>query len=172
MSESRASRDWFRELVLTAGGLGLLRPAPGTWGSLPPILLAFAMHAAGAPAVIVVAAVLLLGLAGAVGCVRFGRWAESRWGRSDPSSVVADEVAGQAIVVAAMPWDRFTASEGWAAPIAWAVAAFLLFRLFDILKPPPIGRLQDLPLGWGVLLDDVAAGIVAAGLLLAARSIG
>ncbi|MGA0174183.1 MAG: phosphatidylglycerophosphatase A [Phycisphaerales bacterium] len=171
MSESRGSQDRFRELVLTAGGLGLLRPAPGTWGSLPPLLLAFALHAAGAPMPIVIASALLLGLAGAIGCVRFGRWAESRWGRTDPSSVVADEVAGQAIVVAAIPWDRFAAADGLAEPLGWCVAAFLLFRVFDIVKPPPIGRLQGLPHGWGVLIDDLAAGAAAAAMVLAGRFI-
>ncbi|MEY3023901.1 MAG: hypothetical protein RJA16_727 [Planctomycetota bacterium] len=169
MSEAPPPRDRFREAVLTAGGLGLLRPAPGTWGSLPPVVLALALHAAGAPAAIVIASALLLGVAGSIGTVRFGRWAESRWGRTDPSSVVADEVAGQAIAVAAIPWDRLAIGDGWTAPIAWCGAAFLLFRILDILKPPPIGRLQDLPHGWGVLLDDLAAGAVAAAILLGAR---
>ena len=69
----------FRAAVLTAGGLGLLRPAPGTWGSLPPVVLAIALHVAGTPPAILIAAVLLLGLAGSIACVRFGRWAEAHW---------------------------------------------------------------------------------------------
>lgn len=154
-------------MVLTAGGLGLLRPAPGTWGSLPPVALAMAMHAAGTPPAILIAAVLLLGLAGSIACVRFGRWAETHWGRSDPSSVVADEVAGQAIAVAALPWWRFDEAALGGDVVLWCGGAFVLFRLLDILKPPPIDRLQSLPAGWGVLADDLAAGAVAAVAILA-----
>ena len=161
----------FRAAVLTAGGLGLLRPAPGTWGSLPPVVLAIALHVAGSPPAILIAAVLLLGLAGSIACVRFGRWAEAHWQRSDPSSVVADEVAGQAIVVVALPWWRFTESRLDGDVLLWCGAAFVLFRVLDILKPPPIDGLQSLPLGWGVLADDLAAGTLAAVAILAASAL-
>lgn len=161
--------DAFRVAALTAGGLGLLRPAPGTWGSLPPVALGVLLLLLRVPEPILVAAVLLLGLAGAVACVRFGRFAEAHWGRSDPSSVVADEVAGQAIVVAALPWERLAASGSPAELLAWSAAALALFRILDVLKPPPIDRLQSLPHGWGVLADDLAAGAVAAAAIAAAR---
>lgn len=160
----------FRSLVLTAGGLGLLRPAPGTWGSLPPVAIALALHAAGTSPTILIAAVLLLGLAGSIACVRFGRWAESHWGRSDPSSVVADEVAGQAIAVAAVPWWRFDSGTVDADVFLWCTGAFLLFRVLDIVKPPPIDQLQSLPAGWGVLADDLAAGAIAAVAILVASA--
>ncbi len=161
----------FRSLVLTAGGLGLLRPAPGTWGSLPPVALALALHAAGTSSAVLVAAVLLLGLAGSIACVRFGRWAEAHWGRSDPSSVVADEVAGQAIVVAALPWWRFEVGVVDGELLLWCGGAFLLFRGLDIVKPPPIDQLQSLPHGWGVLADDLAAGSVAAIAIIVAAAV-
>ncbi len=73
----------------------------------------------------------------------------------DPSEVVIDEVAGMWIALLGAP---LTAPH--------LLAAFLLFRLFDVWKPGPIDRLQNLPGGWGVMADDVAAGAVA-GLLVA-----
>jgi phosphatidylglycerophosphatase A len=71
-------------------------------------------------------------------------------GTKDPSFVVIDEVAGQLIALIA-------------APLAWKtfLAGFILFRVFDILKPPPVRQLEKLPEGTGIVLDDVAAGIYA-----------
>ncbi len=71
-------------------------------------------------------------------------------GRKDPQIVVADEVVGQWITLIA-------------APASWkfALAGLILFRLFDITKPPPIRKIEFLPEGWGIMLDDVAAGIYA-----------
>ena len=81
-------------------------------------------------------------------------------GLKDPSLVVVDEVAGQAIALLAAP------EFGW----KYAVAAFILFRAFDIVKPPPVRQLERLPRGWGIMMDDVAAGILACVLLqIAAR---
>ena len=72
------------------------------------------------------------------------------WGKKDPSFVVIDEVAGQILPLIG-------------APIAWKslLAAFLLFRVFDILKPPPVRQLERLPEGAGIVLDDVGAGLYA-----------
>jgi phosphatidylglycerophosphatase A len=71
-------------------------------------------------------------------------------GKKDPSFVVIDEVAGQLIALIAVPlaWKTF-------------LAGFILFRVFDILKPPPVRQLERLPKGTGIVLDDVAAGIYA-----------
>ncbi len=69
-------------------------------------------------------------------------------GNSDPSEVVIDEVAGQWIALIALPHT-----------LGYGIAAFGLFRILDIFKPPPIQQLERLPGGWGVMLDDVAAGI-------------
>ncbi len=71
-------------------------------------------------------------------------------GKKDPSEVVIDEVAGQLIALIAVP-------------IHWksALAALILFRVFDILKPPPVRNLEALPRGWGIMMDDVAAGFYA-----------
>lgn len=71
-------------------------------------------------------------------------------GKKDPSEVVIDEVAGQAIALIAVPLD-------W----KYAIASLILFRAFDIVKPPPVRQLERLPAGTGIMMDDVAAGILA-----------
>jgi phosphatidylglycerophosphatase A len=86
--------------------------------------------------------------------IAVGVWAagveEARVGRHDPSSVVIDEVAGMLVALIAAP-----------AGLGWAGVLFLLFRVFDVWKPYPIGRLQDLPGGWGIVADDLLAGVYA-----------
>jgi phosphatidylglycerophosphatase A len=85
-------------------------------------------------------------------------------GLKDPGVVVVDEFAGQFLASAPIPMFRPFVSPAWELG-AW-VTSFLAFRLFDIWKPGWIGRLQDLPEGWGIVADDVAAGL-AAGILMA-----
>ncbi len=75
-------------------------------------------------------------------------------GKSDPSEVVIDELAGQWFALIALPHT-----------IGYGIAAFVLFRIFDIFKPPPIKQLERLPGGWGVMLDDVAAGVMTCTIL-------
>ncbi|MDX2148173.1 MAG: phosphatidylglycerophosphatase A [Planctomycetota bacterium] len=151
-----------RLLLITTFGLGRLRPAPGTWGSLPPVLLAGALIVLGAgPAAMPAVYHGLLALVivvFSVACVRDGDAAEVRFGKKDPGDVVADETAGQSLALVALPT--------WVASSWWEVAgllvlAFLLFRAFDILKPWPARELQDVPGGWGILLDDLVAGVMA-----------
>jgi phosphatidylglycerophosphatase A len=75
-------------------------------------------------------------------------------GAKDPQFVVIDEVAGQLVALIAVPlaWKSF-------------LAAFILFRAFDIVKPPPVRQLEALPEGTGIVLDDVAAGLYALGIV-------
>jgi phosphatidylglycerophosphatase A len=132
-------------------GAGLLKPGPGTYGSIAAVVLWFiAAHAFHITAftltigtIIAAVAVTLVGIPAATIVAR-----ES--GREDPGHVVIDEVAGQLIALIAIPAD-------W----QHAVLSLLLFRLFDILKPPPIRQLERLPEGTGIMLDDVAAGVLA-----------
>lgn len=156
----------FGEAMLTTGGLGRLRPAPGTWGSMPPvalagglILLGWRPDGAGLTASIGYHGVLLLVLVlFCWACVRFGDFAEIHFNKKDPGSVCADETAGQCLPLLALP-AASTASIG---PLLISLAiAFLSFRVLDILKPWPAGRLQSYPGGWGILLDDLAAGVQA-----------
>ena len=139
--------------VATVFGAGLLKPGPGTWGSLAALLLwaAYAFLAHPAPQTLLIA--LLIGIvvtivAGVPAATIVAR--ES--GRTDPGFVVIDEVTGQWIALLL-------------APIDWrsGLIAFVLFRLFDILKPPPARQLERLPGGWGIVFDDVAAGLYAWG---------
>ena len=145
-----------RSLLLTSFGLGLMRPASGTWGSTPPPLLVLGLLALGAGQVVVNTSLVVMGLVFSIACVAFGRYAESKWGKKDPGQVVADEVAGQSIALLALPW-----SYDFLQDAVMAASAFLAFRIFDILKPPPANQLQRLPAGWGILVDDLFAGVYA-----------
>jgi len=86
-------------------------------------------------------------------------------GAEDPGCVVIDEVAGQLLASTPLPLFAFGSTLG--AALGWFLS-FAAFRLFDIWKPGPVRRLQDLPEGWGVVADDVAAGLLAAGATAAA----
>ena len=147
-SEKKTFWAW---AVGTFFGAGLLKPGPGTYGSIAAVLLWFGaahlLHPAPVALAIgtAIAAVFatLIGIPAATIVAR-----ES--GREDPGHVVIDEVAGQLIALIAIPAD-------W----QHAALSLLLFRIFDILKPPPIRQLERLPGGTGIMLDDVAAGILA-----------
>lgn len=132
-------------------GTGLLRPGPGTWGSAAACLLWFAAGvksrgARGELNWITLAAIVSALAVGVAASTRVER--ES--GRKDPGHVVIDEAAGQWTALLFSPPD-----------LRLMVAAFLLFRAFDILKPWPARSLEKLPGGWGIMFDDVAAGLYA-----------
>ncbi len=138
-------------LLGTFFGAGLLKPGPGTYGSIAAVLLWYAaahifhppLHTLSIATTIAAIAVTLIGIPAASIVAR-----ESN--REDPGHVVIDEVAGQLIALIALP------------PLpGYALLGLFLFRLFDILKPWPIRRLERLHGGTGIMLDDVAAGILA-----------
>jgi phosphatidylglycerophosphatase A len=108
---------------------------------------------------------LILVLAGSIVCVKLAPAAINATGKNDPGEVVADEFAGQSVTFLLYPLfgaDNLSPSGLWLI----ALAGFMLFRLFDITKPPPIRKLEKLPRGWGILADDLLAGVFAAILLL------
>jgi phosphatidylglycerophosphatase A len=149
-----------KRLATSCFGLGFLPLAPGTWGSLPPAVAFVLLHYVGAPGVITSVVMLVLTLAGSIVCVGCAPAVIALTGKGDPREVVADEFAGQALTftaIAAVPTGRI-----------WVVGllGFVLFRLFDIVKPWPIRKLEKLPGGWGVLADDLMAGVCAGVLLL------
>lgn len=153
-------------LLLTAFGLGHLRPASGTWGSTPPPALALVtLLAVGAHLDsmrwIVDAVLVVLLVVFSVACVRYGPWAEERFGRKDPGQVVADEVAGQALTLLALPWRPMVDFDAAKWNVMLAAIGFVAFRLLDIVKPPPANGLQRLRAGWGILVDDLIAGVYA-----------
>ncbi|MBX3384317.1 MAG: phosphatidylglycerophosphatase A [Phycisphaeraceae bacterium] len=153
--------------LITTFGLGTLRPAPGTWGSLPPVVLAALLMAVGlgpdqSPWIFRgVFAVMLVVFSWA--CVRDADAAEARFGRKDPSEVVADETAGQCIPLLMLTGTVMTSPALAAASLLYA---FFAFRVLDIIKPWPAFMLQRVPGGWGILLDDLFAGFYAGLLLL------
>jgi phosphatidylglycerophosphatase A len=168
-----------RTLSLTSLGLGFLRPAPGTWGSLPPPAIAWALMLLGQPASTFIAVLGALFVISCVLCVAFGGYAEARFGRKDAAEVVIDETAGQALtlllpvlVLMRLPDAAPAAVLGtslplWLGAALYAGTGFVLFRVLDILKPWPARSLENLPAGWGVLADDLMAGLYAAGILTA-----
>jgi phosphatidylglycerophosphatase A len=143
------SRERWATLIATFFGVGRLHPGPGTWGSAAAVLLWTALAYVVSPALrtpLVIALALFVTLIGIPAATRAARAS----GLKDPQFVVIDEVAGQLIALIAVPlaWQTF-------------LAGFILFRAFDIVKPPPVRQLEKLPEGSGIVLDDVAAGIYA-----------
>lgn len=163
MKHDAPIRDRIGIALITSGGLGRLRPAPGTWGSLPPVAVAAigggACLISGVPAnTITLLVSLILGAllaAASLACVVWGDVAEARFNGKDPSQVVADETAGQSLALLALPVAAYGSWEALAATLA---VGFLSFRAFDIWKPTPARGLQRVPGGWGILLDDLVAG--------------
>ena len=155
-----------KRLFTSCFGLGLLPVAPGTWGSLPAAVvfgLLGQFMVDGWIIAIVMAGLIILG---SFVCVKFGPAVAAMSEKEDPGEIVADELAGQAVTFLAVP----LASMGeLSAGGAWMVAAagFILFRIFDISKPWPIKRIEKLPGGWGILFDDILAGVYAAAVLMA-----
>jgi phosphatidylglycerophosphatase A len=139
--------------VATFFGAGLLKPAPGTWGSLAALLLwaAFAMGAHPAALTLLLALIAGIVVSVAIG-IPAASIAARESGRKDPGFVVVDEVAGQWIALLGCPAD-------W----KHGLIALALFRLFDITKPFPARQLERLPEGWGIVFDDIAAGLYAWG---------
>src|SRR5271165_4906701 len=134
-------------LVATFFGAGRLRPAPGSWGSLATILLWWLVGSHIPVTARVPVILLLIVLVTAIGIP--AATLEARGcGKKDPQHVVVDEVAGQLVTLIACP-------------LLWKplLAGFILFRAFDIVKPPPIRSLERLPEGTGIVVDDLAAGV-------------
>lgn len=136
-------------VVATWFGCGYFPWGPGTVGSLAAVLIAFALHVYTASGRLTVLALILIWLMPAI-------WAAGRTelvvGKKDPGLVVVDEVLGQWVTLlgaASLSWINF-------------LAAFLLFRVFDIWKPWPIRKIERLPKGYGIVCDDLAAGLYGA----------
>lgn len=146
--EGRRAPRWAR-LVATFFGIGHLRPGPGTWGSAATVLLWWLLARWFAP-VWQPWAIVLLALAAVVMGIPAATRVARASDRKDPQIVVIDEVAGQLVTLIA-------------APIAWQslLLGFILFRAFDIVKPPPVRQLERLPEGVGIVVDDVGAGLYA-----------
>ena len=144
-------------LVATVCGVGNIRPAPGTWGSLVALPLAWGLHTLGGPWLLMIALIVTF-FEGLWATTQVTRWQDDH----DPSYVVVDEVVGQWIALLPVSFGAWHMGADITALWPGWIAAFVLFRLFDILKPGPVGWAdrQNTPLG--VMLDDVIAGALAA----------
>lgn len=160
-----------KRLAASCFGLGRLPVAPGTWGSLPPAIVFGLMCHFGASPVLTPIAMAALALAGSVICVKFASATIAATGNNDPREVVADELAGQAITFLICPFLAMGAASSGQVWVTTA-AGFVLFRIFDITKPWPIHKLEKLPEGWGILADDLLAGIYAGAALFLCSKLG
>ena len=148
----------FLALSIATCGVGYLPLMPGTFGSLLAVGI-FLLVAKIATGSLLVAVVLVLILVSAVVGIWAGTRTEQLLGRKDPGKIVVDEVAGQ--FIALFPITLFTS---WS--ITAVIVSLILFRFFDIVKPYPANRLQDLKGGAGVMFDDLVAGVYAAVVVL------
>jgi phosphatidylglycerophosphatase A len=149
----RKKKTMWAWAIATFFGTGLGKPGPGTWASVATVLVwadyAWAFH----PSPTRLLVVLFTGIVVAIGLgVPAATIVARESGKKDPGFVVIDEVAGQAIALLFCPFD-----------VRHAIIAVILFRIFDITKPFPVRQLENLPEGWGIVFDDVAAGLYALG---------
>ena len=145
--------------VGTVFGVGRLKPGPGTWASLLAVAIWYValnlMQSGGwATAILTLTGAVMVTLIG----IPAATIVERESGCIDPGFVVIDEVAGQWVTLALAPVD-----------LGHALAGFILFRFFDIVKPWPVRSMEKLPGGQGIMLDDVAAGVYGLLLMLALR---
>jgi phosphatidylglycerophosphatase A len=144
--------------LVTGCGIGLVRKAPGTFGSLPGLALGGILSTQvsslwlRAGILLAICAVFIFAIA----------VVEQAWDTHDDQRIVCDEIAGQAVAVAFLPF-------------SWPLLAlgFVLFRIFDIWKPGPVGWADEsLPGAWGTFLDDIIAGVFAGLILWAVLALG
>ena len=144
--------DLFSTVIATGFGSGYSPFAPGTAGSAVGLLLFWPLHQL--PVTAQVAAVVVLFFVGVAASTRVARGV----GIEDPGIVVVDEVVGMWTSLLFLPLTPAT-----------ALAGFLLFRVMDVFKPYPARQFESLPGGWGIMTDDLMAGIYANLLLRAGR---
>ncbi|MGH9792271.1 MAG: phosphatidylglycerophosphatase A family protein [Candidatus Acidiferrales bacterium] len=185
-------------LIATGFGLGCLPKAPGTWGSLLGLLIAWTLWSVGVPSpflhpegfgysgwqieprslmnLVVLAGLSAIGVQCAARAANFLR-------ERDPPTVVIDEISGQLIALMGGSWVASWTSDAISTETprllvlvspSWKylLAGFILFRVFDIWKPWPVRQAEKLPGGWGIMADDWVAGIYAALCLWALRAAG
>lgn len=137
------------DLLATIFGVGYLPLAPGTWCSAVAVITWFFLYPFATQLYLffITIVIFLIGVA-------VSKQFVIRTGKKDPSEVVIDEWAGQWIALIYIPHS-----------VHFAIAAFILFRILDIIKPFSISELEKYPNGWGVMLDDAAAGLISCGLI-------
>ena len=146
----------FLAQLATLGPIGRHLPAPGTVGSVLALLTGFFLAKNGF--IVLFSALLLVTILGVFAADAYSQLS----GTDDAGEVIIDEVAGQWLILLCIPPNIDSA-------LFWYVAGFVLFRLFDILKPWPVSAAEGLPGGIGVMADDVVAGTLAGMALLMAQ---
>lgn len=146
----RSPGDRIALWIASGFGSGFLRPAPGTWGSLAALGIVWLCSRSDLPAQWTIVA---LAVVATIACLATAGAAERALGAKDPQCVVMDEFAGMFVAL-------LRTTDRWPT-VRETVVAFLLFRLFDIIKPTPARQLQRLKGGPGVVLDDLVAGLYA-----------
>lgn len=154
-------------LIATCFGLGDLPAAPGTFASIATIPLAWGLHAIGGIWLVVLATIAI---------TLAGHWATARYlkvsAATDPSEVVIDEVAGMMIALWPLSLGlTVMGAEAHVWPWPGWVLGFLLFRFFDIVKPPPVSWAERAPGALGVMLDDLVAGVLTAAIAMLAAGV-
>ncbi|MFC1549630.1 phosphatidylglycerophosphatase A [Nitrospirota bacterium] len=139
--DKRDLRGFIMKQIATVGGIGFFPFASGTVGTVPAALLVWLLPM---PWPIYVAVTVAVTIAGIIASSEV----EAVIGKKDPGCIVVDEVAGYLVAMAFLP-----------PTTGYVIAAFFLFRAFDVIKPPPINGLQKLKGGFGVVVDDLAAGL-------------
>ncbi|MBS3735005.1 MAG: phosphatidylglycerophosphatase A [Phycisphaerae bacterium] len=147
----------FRKVIASGLGTGYLPVAPGTWGSVVVVgLYLLALWAGQGGQLVASLAMAAVVVAASIACVALGGFAERAWGGKDPSRCTLDEWAGQALALIWLPLGT-----GWPDWLIAAVAGFVTFRVFDIVKLPPAREFEKLSRGWGILADDLVSGLYA-----------
>ncbi|SFI68509.1 phosphatidylglycerophosphatase A family protein [Albimonas pacifica] len=153
----------------TLFGLGEATPvAPGTVGSLVALPVGFALHWAGGFPLFAFGLIVSV----ALGYTSIDRYLALKGDDEDPGEVIADELSGQLLAMAPLSLGLFLAgAPAHVFPWPGWVGAFVMFRLFDIVKPPPVSTAERLPGALGVMADDLVAGLLAAIVVTASAAI-
>lgn len=156
-----AGGERFKTACITVLGSGYAPFASGSWGSLTALViyaaLALGISAARLPAGFLPGLTLVGIFLACWASVAFGEWAIQKFGSKDPKPFVLDEFAGQWMALLFMP-----VAVGWTSQFGLLlISQLFFFRLMDVWKPSPARELERLPAGWGVLCDDLMAGVYA-----------
>jgi phosphatidylglycerophosphatase A len=147
--------------IISGGGVGFLRPAPGSWGTVVPAALLWWFLCLGLSPALRTGILLAFGLVASILLIAYGKWAAAYFRQPDPGTCILDEYAGFALTAAFVPVPPWCQQHGTWGFSAFVAGLYILFRLTDTLKIPPANWLERLPWGWGILLDDLAAGLQA-----------
>ena len=142
-----------KKIITTFFGFGYLPIAQGTWGSFAAVGIFFILALFFANHILWITAILII-LSAAIG-IALGKWAINFFKSNDPKPFVLDEAAGMWISLIALPFNSTSTL------FLITAVQFILFRIFDIIKPPPVRQSEKLPAGWGIVTDDLMAGIYA-----------